>query len=206
MADLSLVITALDAQIHSRLTNSGLSLSGPRIRCFADLDHGLEWCEEQLIVAAESGGDSPPKTALELFLHNGLDSTQVERLLTYCETRSYGKGETLWRQYDEADCLYFIITGRVSIYGDNQLGEPIRLSTVESGASVGEMGVYLDTLRSAAVVADRETSGVLLSRKELQRMESEEPQLAAAFHAMIARQLAGWLLQADRSIKALRCL
>jgi sulfate permease, SulP family len=85
----------------------------------------------------------------------------------------------------------------------NDHGQSIRLRTMQAGTVVGEMGLYLNEQRSASVVADEPCSVYRLTANALARMEDEAPEVAAAFHRLMARQLAERLRNADQMIKAL---
>jgi SulP family sulfate permease len=92
----------------------------------------------------------------------------------------------------------------VSIYRENSDGSLIRISTLGPGTSIGEIGLYLGASRSAAVIADEPTEGFRLTRQALEDMQENNPRLSSTFHTMIARQLAGWVLQANQSLEELR--
>jgi SulP family sulfate permease len=82
--------------------------------------------------------------------------------------------------------------------------EPVRLRTLGPGTTVGEIGLYLDSTRSANVLADEPTTALKLSGNALEAMRQKDPALLAAFHEMIARQLSEWIVQSDRGLRALR--
>ncbi|MEE9512584.1 MAG: cyclic nucleotide-binding domain-containing protein, partial [Anaerolineales bacterium] len=112
--------------------------------------------------------------------------------------------EALFEEGDPAEDLYFILRGRVSIWGQLSETEPVRLRTLGPGTTVGEIGLYLDATRSANVLADEPTTAMKLSADALEVMRQKDPALLAAFHEMIARQLSEWIVQSDRGLRALR--
>ena len=78
----------------------------------------------------------------------------------------------------------------------------MRLRTLGAGTVVGELGLYLNTARTASVIADMPTSAYRLTREALSRMKAQEPELAAAFHELVARVLSERLIDSNRSLEA----
>jgi SulP family sulfate permease len=74
---------------------------------------------------------------------------------------------------------------------------------MRGGTTVGEMGMYLGTVRTASVVADRTSVVYRLSRNALKEMQKNDPAVAALLHHWIARLLAERLADNNRTIEAL---
>jgi CRP-like cAMP-binding protein len=112
------------------------------------------------------------------------------------------RGEYLIQQGDEADDLYFIELGNVSIYLEIEGGERVRLQTLGLGTAVGELDLYLGTSSTASVIADSPTVAYRLTRAALSRMKEEEPELAATFHEFVAHLLSERLAATTRTLEA----
>jgi SulP family sulfate permease len=69
-------------------------------------------------------------------------------------------------------------------------GTRLRVREVRAGVVVGEIAIYTGVPRTADVVAEESCVVLRLSRASMDRMESEEPELAAALHRWLARTLA----------------
>ena len=80
----------------------------------------------------------------------------------------------------------------------------MRLETMRGGRTVGEMGFYLNTPRSAAVIADEASVAYRLSRRELECMELKEPQAALAFHRLMVELLGHRAIHLMRTVQALQ--
>jgi len=106
------------------------------------------------------------------------------------------------RQGEEADKLYFIERGTVSVYLEISGGERVRLQTLGLGTAVGEPGLYLGTKCSASVIADSPTIAYRLTRAALVEMKEKEPDLAATFHEFAARLLSERLAATTRTLEA----
>lgn len=157
-------------------------------RRFTDLDHGLEWVENQLLAwAGDPSGDSDTLTReLEMIVKHRV---LVDRLLGYLERFEADMGEEIYKKGEASNDLYLIESGEVEAWLDLANG-PMRLRTMGAGSVVGESGLYLGQARSASVRATQPSVLYRLSIPALERMTREAPELAAAFHQFVARLLA----------------
>lgn len=202
-AGAALVLTGASQAELERLQFGGLNLHSEAIVLLPDLDRGMEWCEDQLIAGAQQTG-AEAGDARRLLLRHGMSEADAERLLAYLEPTDLDAGEALIRRGDPATDVYFLLAGRVSVWLDAGDRQPVRLRTLGPGTTVGEIGLYLDSDRSADVLADEPTRAVRLSGEALTTMREHDPVLLAAVHEMIARQLSEWVVQGDRGLRALR--
>ena len=69
------------------------------------------------------------------------------------ETKTFKKGEIIFKQVDLSDCMYDILWGQVGIYADYGTPEEKLLTTLETERFFGEMGMIEGRLRSATAVA-----------------------------------------------------
>ncbi len=101
------------------------------VRYFPDLDHGIEWCENELIAAhapQQLRADSLIAT-LEEYMR--LDA--VRKLLPYLKRREFAPGEYLIKVGDAPDFMYFIESGQVTAQLEPANGKPVRLETMQGG-------------------------------------------------------------------------
>ncbi len=86
-----------------------------------------------------------------------LNAEQISELVKQLEEVRLASGEILFRQGDEGDSIYLLISGQILIkLGAPQQDERI-LATLEEGAIFGEMGPLVNAPRSATAVAGAET-------------------------------------------------
>ena len=104
----------------------------------------------------------------------------------YLEKRDCEQDEWIFRQGDQADCIYILEKGQASIYLELGDGKTKRLAKVDEGAVVGEMGVYRKIIRSASFRSDKKCSFYILSAPNLDKMKEEHPDTAAIFHKFVA--------------------
>lgn len=169
---------------------------------FPTLDLALEWAEERLLKTA--GATIRTGADFDAWLEKALGGPDIaSRFRRYLEAVRLEQGAELFAQGDQADALYFVRSGRVSVILDRPQAQPIRLRSMTGFTVVGEMGLYRDMTRTAAVVADVPSDVYRLSKSQFRRMERTEPDLSSAFHALIVRILADRLSFATNEIAEL---
>jgi SulP family sulfate permease len=198
----TLVFTHLSAGSRAELEHSGLAIN-ERILFFDDLDHGLEWCEEQLLGTTMATLKLIPFILEAQLDALGFDTADGTKLKTYLEKIQLKPGEYLIHQGEPFSDLYFIEFGQVSIYLELENGQRMRVHTPGAGTIVGELGFYLDVPRSASVIADFNTVAYRLTRRGMDEMKSKDPELAIAFDEMMLRVVAERLVTTNRTLAAL---
>ena len=173
------------------------------LRVFPDLDHGVEWCEDQIIGGFEGVNTSPMQPSLMKQLERALPRSSGMNLLSYFEERTVEKGERIITQGSNPGGLYFIEKGQVTVELKDQDGSITRLRTMQTGTVVGELGFYLERDATASVVADGPCTLFFLSATKLKEMESNAPEMASAFHKFIIRMLSERLIDTNVTLQAL---
>ena len=126
----------------------------------------------------------------------------ASRLLPYFQPQSLRAGDVLFSCGDASDALYFVRAGRLTITVPSSDGEiPVRSST--AGATIGEMGLLRDMPRSATARADGPCELLRLDRGRLERLDRDDPALAAALYRVFMLQMASRLDQLTRQANAL---
>jgi SulP family sulfate permease len=200
------ILTHLPQTIRQLIEGAGIDLDGdPVLHALQDLDFGIEWCEDRLLTDLGAAGAGDGRDRLTSLLDDALDSTGIgKRLMPFLERRAWPEGDTLIRQGEAADALYFIERGEISVnLASESDGGSIRLRKMGPGTVVGELGLYIDVERTATVTANRPTTTYRLDREALERMQREAPELAAAFHGFMCRLLAERLVNTNKTLRAL---
>ncbi len=198
----TLVLTHLTEAMRRRFSLDGIVDNAEGVRMFPDLDRGLEWCEDQLLDSEGITFIHVPVTLSAQLADSGFEKKKTTRLLPYLERVDFEQGDRLMVQGDEADELYFIEQGTVSVCLELDNGECVRLQTLGLGTAVGEPGMYLGTKCSASVIADSPGIAYRLTRQGLAQMEQEDAALAASFHRLVARLLSERLVATTRTLEA----
>ncbi|MEW5871752.1 MAG: SulP family inorganic anion transporter [Chloroflexota bacterium] len=226
--ELVLVFTGLPPKMQQQLMRNVCTEQDQNCwRIEPDLDHGVEWCEEQVIQTfAEVGLAERART-----VRQGLESSRptspqalelIDRLLQddagqpamqtqmallravecYMERLSFESGYVLIQQGKPSQGLYFIEQGQVVVRCEGE-GSLVRIRKTGPGTIVGELGLYLGTPASATVVTSQSSIVYRLTAENMERMESEDPQLAIAFHRFIAQVLGERVLHTTETLQAM---
>jgi len=198
----SLVLTHISEKIQRQFESGTLLAKNGGVHTFSDLDHGLEWCEEQLLEMDQTTMLHMPVTLSAQLADNGFKPADTARLAKFLEPVKFKEGEYLLRQGEEADKLYFIELGTVSVCLEIASGERVRLQTLGLGTAVGEPALYLGNACTASVIAESPVTAYRLTCAALNEMKLKDPDLAASFHEFAARLLSERLSAATRTLEA----
>jgi SulP family sulfate permease len=201
--DFRLCLSRVPDGIRQQLVRAGFTdESGPTYRFFPDLDHALEWCEEQIltIYGDEIGSQNDLRSQLEAIWPN---PENVSRVLPYLTRKHFAADTHLIRQGDPADALFFLESGEVTTRLELGNGHTQRLRRQGGGTVLGELGLFLGVPRTASVVVEKPCVVYELSADALQRLKREAPEVAAEFHEFLVRYMAERIVNCNKTIRAL---
>ncbi|MBW8367456.1 MAG: cyclic nucleotide-binding domain-containing protein [Arenimonas sp.] len=121
--------------------------------------------------------------AVQAFLGASVSDTELHFLAQGAQIRSFAAGQVLFQEGDQADGLYLIRRGSVTV---SRLlgGREIVLSYVAAGNYVGEMALISSAPRSATVRAAVATEAVVLTSERVKRVLAGNESLRAGVDAM----------------------
>ena len=185
--------------MESQLKIEGLiSNDNTIIQVFVDLDHGLEWCEEQIILTVlPDAGDVARTDKGDSF------KEKFPQIAEYFDTRKIPAGTAIIDQGENPGGITFIESGQITVELKTNTGKKIRLKTLGPGTVVGEVSLYLGTKASASVLANTECKVFFLARENFERMNLEAPEKAAELHSYIVKLLSDRLAGSNATIQAL---
>ena len=106
-----------------------------------------------------------------------LDDATVEKISAQCQAVDLRGGEMLFSEGDPGDSLYFLVGGRLSAVTTLRDGSRRVLGHIEPGAPVGEMAVINDSVRSASVVAVRDSTLLRIDAAQVRAWFLAYPQI-----------------------------
>jgi len=165
---------------------------------FDDLDHGMEWCEEQIISETTIGSNKQKEEIDEIKLFE----EKFADLLIYFESKNINQNTTLIEQGSDPDGLYFIKSGRVTVELRSS-NNKIRLKSMGTGTVVGEVSLYLKTQATASVISNTACKTYFLSHENFEKLNKENPERAAELHTYIVKLLSDRLAKSNATIQAL---
>jgi glutaminase len=175
----------------------------PLLDC-EDIDHALEWCEQNLLANQFPLKEGEIPLAVQS-LCAGFSKEELELIESMLERRCYQQGTYLCREGDPANALFFILSGQVTLSVPLASGRAGRLSTLAAGSAFGEISMLDQGARSVNIFADLPVTCAVLNYS---RLESETSgvtdQLRSKLFANVAKALSKKLRQATLEIKSLR--
>jgi sulfate permease, SulP family len=192
-----IVFTAASHPVREQLAQGGVVERDGLVAFEPDLDRGLQRCEDALLSApshAEAKREHPPAAD-----HDGLPPG----LAAHLERVSVPEGTVLLHQDDPPGDVYVLESGRLGVETVTPEGTWLRLRTLRPGVVVGEITLYTGIPRTADVVAEAPSVVLRIGRGSIERLEAEEPELAAALHRWLATTLAERLTDTLGAVDAL---
>ena len=165
---------------------------------FADLDRGIERCEDELLQTGNLQRQRFMPLALqlsELFP----ETEQINAFMHYLEARRFKADETLIAEGEKPTTIYLIEHGQVTISTRLANQQTRRVLTLGSGAILGDWRLP----PNGYAVADQRSQIYTLSQAALQRMAVQNPTLAVIFFQFIAQISGEQLVLANTTIDRL---
>ena len=198
---ITLALTGLGKEFQKQFLQESSALTEGPPQFFPDADHGIEWCENEII--ASNLADLQREKDISELLKSILKEENVGKLIPYLKCHEYHSGEYLIREGDPADRMYFVQSGQVTVQLETPGKFPVRLETVNPGRTVGELGFFLGTRRAASVVANRDSVVYALSVTDLEQMERIDPEAANLFHRLSVILLSERVMHNTYMVRAL---
>jgi sulfate permease, SulP family len=191
------IFTGASDAVRKQLARGGVVETDGLVRFEPDLDRGLQRCEDALLSApglADAKAEHPA---------GGRPDGLPAGLAAHLERISLGEGDVLLHQDDPPGDVFVLESGRLGVEAKTPQGTRVRLRTLRPGVVVGEVTLYTGVPRTADVVAESEAVVLRIGRDAIERLEAEEPELAAAMHRWLATTLAERLTDSLRSFDML---
>lgn len=116
---------------------------------------------------------------------SSLDHDALARILEKSERKSVARGEFLIRQGGKADVFYIVLRGRFTVLvGETPIAE------IPIGEPIGELAFFAGGLRTANVVAARDSEVLMLTCDAYDDLSIEIPDMGRSVLASVAGRLA----------------
>ena len=122
-------------------------------------------------------------------LFEGFTQEQLRLLAFGTETTHLAAERKLYREEDEADSAYVVISGRILLYRETPKGERIVVGNAGTGSILGELALIADTRRLTSASAAEDSEVLRLNRKMFRRILEEYPDIAMQLHQRISDEL-----------------
>jgi len=81
-----------------------------------------------------------------------LSEDTLNQFLSFCERRKFPKKGIVFRDADEAESLFYILDGSVSVSCIDEGGNELVLAYLHKGEFIGEMGLFIENPERSALV------------------------------------------------------
>ncbi len=168
---------------------------------FPDRDRAVEWIENRIL---EEAGLHASEIAIDpaaIGTLLGLSAEDTRKLLAVTDIRDVPAGSAVFREGDSGSELYFLLSGRLSIYLSRSGKQGTRVVTFLPGNTFGDVAFIDGRARTASAVADVDCSVLMLSRTGLDRLAQVAPDVVARIYASLALDIAGRLRSTDQMLR-----
>ena len=111
------------------------------------------------------------------------------KLLAFTSDRvRYSEGQVLFRQGDEGDAAYVVLSGKAEVIVDSSAGE-IKVAEVEPNEIVGEIAILCDVSRTATVKAATPLEVLKIRKDHFLRLLTEFPEMTIEIIKVLADRL-----------------
>jgi CRP-like cAMP-binding protein len=117
-------------------------------------------------------------------LFDGFTAEQLRLLAFGAEQIGLPAGRRLFREDDEADTAYVVVSGTISLFREED-EDRLAVATAEPGMMIGELALIADTRRLTSAEAVEDTELLRLTRKMFRRILEEYPDVAVVLYQRI---------------------
>jgi len=128
--------------------------------------------------AARPAAHSPVALLAATPLFAVLPAEELNQLARTTRTRSYQRGEVIFRKDDAGYTLYIVVSGAVKISVSSYEGDEIILAIFTTGQFFGEMALFDEEPRSADAEAIEPTEVLTVQRDDLIQVLERRPRIA----------------------------
>ena len=148
------------------------------------LEYRLRWARTRRLRPDRDALVHALSTAL-----GGVDAPALQFLADEVGWETLPRGSILMRQGEPGDSLYFVVSGRLRVFGLRDDGEQVTIGEVGPGETVGEMALLANEPRSASTDALTDCELLRLSKAGFDRLISDHPKTMAVFTRIIVARL-----------------
>lgn len=130
-------------------------------------------------------------------LFGALPENVLEHLASHVSVSEAGPGEYLFREGDEANCMFVVLQGDLEVLKRSKSGPDSRVAVLGPGDWFGEMGVIDVQPRSASVLTTSPARFVRITSADLDRLYRFDMKAYSLIVLNIAREMSRRLRVAD---------
>jgi CRP/FNR family cyclic AMP-dependent transcriptional regulator len=107
-----------------------------------------------------------------------LEQRELGEVAQVAVPRSWQRGEVVFREGDEGDTTYLLMSGAVLLTREHQDGRVVAIAELRAGDMFGELAMFRGETRSATAEAIEPTEAIALLAPDVQRLIRQNPEIA----------------------------
>jgi CRP/FNR family cyclic AMP-dependent transcriptional regulator len=142
----------------------------------------------------------------KIYLFQNLTNSDLDQVLKIAERESFKAGDLIFKEGDQGDKLYIIMSGQVRISRKMHSGEEEALSVLKEGDFFGEMSLIDDIERSADAIANAECTLLSIKRDDFESLLFINKDIAHSILWAFTRTLSMRLRETNEKLKSIMAL
>ena len=110
-------------------------------------------------------------------IFSGLNAQELQTIEKYMFFNKIEPGEFVFKEGEKGDYVCFVASGALDVIKFNQNAQPVVITTLAKGGSIGEMALIDKLTRSASIRARTSTSLIVLTRKGFEMILKLHPEI-----------------------------
>lgn len=113
---------------------------------------------------------------------------QLDELARSVSIQRFGRGEVLFRQGEQGDTLFIVLSGELDVLVEDARseGQAEHVASVRAGSFVGERSLMTGEARSATAAAARDTVAIVIAKADMLELLRRDAELAARIADVMA--------------------
>ena len=128
-----------------------------------------------------------------------LSDAQLLRFAAFAEVQPFAAYSTIMRVNTPADCMYFVLSGRVRLR-INVKGRELLISLQETGGVFGQISLFDQGPRVTDAIADSEVTTIKVTLADFRRLCASDPEIAVPILLGLGRTLAARIRSDDKHL------
>ena len=122
-------------------------------------------------------------------IFNHLEAEQMDEIMKTVKSRSFKRGELIYRAGDHSDSLYIVNSGKIKIYRLSESGKEQLVRILNPGDFTGELALFSQSVHESYAEAMEDTKICIITRSDLQEFLMKYPSISLKFLAEFSRRL-----------------
>jgi CRP/FNR family cyclic AMP-dependent transcriptional regulator len=125
-----------------------------------------------------------------LRLFSRLEHADVEAIAEVATTRTIKNREELFHKGSASSQIYVVVSGRLKVISTSDVGSDLMFAIADPGEVIGEIGLLVDSDRTATVIAMEESILIVIDRRDFEGLLRRRPSVALELLSVLAERLA----------------